>query len=394
MEWKVENRPAEFAAGEKLSRTLEHLKALAHRQDITIDICDIGSSREGRPLYGITAGKGVLRASVTAGAHSDEPLGPMTALRLVEWALATEEGRDLLRSVRLVICPDVNPDGSEKNRAWFADPPDPLVYFRNVFREGPGDDVEFGYPDPRTGMNSAARAQVRPENKAVARFLEAAGPAVFHASLHGMALAEGAWFLVGSTWVSRTAQLRERLARASFECGLPLHDIDRHGEKGFFRIGPGFSTTPTSAGMRDFFLAQDDAATASLFRLNSMEFASALGGDPLVMVSELPLFLIGNRTVQSCTYEPNLPAPESPTGYERFRFALKDAAIQAHGGNTAPLKQLAESHSLHPVPLSVQIYLQGLMVIEGIRTALGAAQSTGMGVSPPEGQRSTQVQRP
>ena len=43
--------------------------------------------------------------------------------------------------------------------------------------------------------------------------------------------------------------------------------------------------------MSEYFMAAGDPVTASLFRPSSMETVRSLGGDPLTLVSEMPLFI-------------------------------------------------------------------------------------------------------
>jgi hypothetical protein len=149
--------------------------------------------------------------------------------------------------------------------------------------------MEFGFPRRVDDLGA------RPENRAVAAFLAApaAGGAPFHlhASFHSIAFATGPWFLLEPAWADRTAGLRDRMRERVRAMGYSLFDVDRGGEKGFRRIDEGFSTRPDSVSMRGWFEARGDAATAALFRPSSMEHVRALGGDPLTMVSEMPLFL-------------------------------------------------------------------------------------------------------
>jgi len=153
-------------------------------------------------------------------------------------------------------------------------------------RELPGNDVEFGFP------GAGGDAGARPENRAVADFLRPGAPFALHASFHGMAFAAGPWFLLERGWAERTAAMRERLRGRVHELGYRLHDVDRGGEKGFHRIDEGFTSRPDSRAMAAHFEALGDPATAALFRPSSMEFVRSLGGDPLTLVSEMPLFLV------------------------------------------------------------------------------------------------------
>ncbi|MHC4937904.1 MAG: M14 family zinc carboxypeptidase [Planctomycetota bacterium] len=227
----------------------------------------IGFSEQGRPIEARVLGDGPKKVSLVAGAHADEPIGPITLRGLT----GAPPG------FTFFVVPDINPDGAERNRRWFDAWPDLEAYRSHRLRELPGRDVEFGYPS------------MRPENEAVAGFLRANGPFDLHMSLHGMGEADGALLLIDKRWVDRTVELRTSYAAYIEAAGLPLLDRDRGGEKGFSYIGPGFWTTPESEAMREFF--KDDPEIAEKFHLNSMEFVRSLGGDPLCLVTEIPLFV-------------------------------------------------------------------------------------------------------
>lgn len=345
--------------------TGEWLERLAERPGVTVQ--DIGRSREGRPLHSVLIGSGPQSCSITAGAHADEPAGPLAAAALAWWLSSpSAEAADLCQEATFLIFPQVNPDGAEANRDWFAPIPDILKYLFHVKRELPGDDVEFGYPD-------GSGRPVRPENAEVADALAAhaahRGPFSFHASLHSMGFAEGAWFLIDRHWTDRTAILQANLAAVANRAGFTLHDIDRRGDKGFTRIARGFCTTPRSDAMRQHFLDAGDPAMADRFRLNSMEYVRSLGGDPLAMVTEIPNFALGGgwqsdpRPLQKI----HTPAPEpGSTLYEKARAELKDA-----GGDPARLAELAARYQVVPVPFAAQVHVMVETVLEGVATAAG-----------------------
>jgi len=115
----------------------------------------IGRSEAGRPILGITLGRGARHVSLIAGNHSDEPVGSET-LRLLAEHLACGDSPPLERFTFHIV-PHTNPDGEAK-QTWIDDWPDPLSLWRHVIREPPGRDGEFGYPE------------MRPENAAVAAF--------------------------------------------------------------------------------------------------------------------------------------------------------------------------------------------------------------------------------
>lgn len=268
------------------------------------DLTVLGESEEGRPIMAAVLGDGPVAVSLVAGAHADEPVGPETLRTFVERAPA-----ELLARFRFVVVPHINPDGEARNRAWIERWPDLLAYRDLVQRELPGRDLEFGYPDMRV------------ENRLVAEFLRAHAPFALHMSLHGMGVSEGAMLLIERHWIDRTARLREGFVEAARRAGLGLHDHDRKGEKGFFYIGPGFTTTPEGAAMREHF--KDEPDTAAKFHESSMEFVRSLGGDPLCLVTELPLFVVRNDDPQPGVPAAYLAARAGRTDLEFTPFDLR-----------------------------------------------------------------------
>jgi len=261
----------------------------------------LGESREGRAIHGWLLGQGPLRISLIAGCHGDEPVSPRFLFGLVR-RLEADPSDPLLRLATLRIVPDANPDAHARNETWWQEGEGvgnlPSYLLRRV-RELPGDDLEFGFPGAPWGDKG-----LRPEAVAVSRFLSGGGPLDLHGSLHGLGFGGGPWFLVESAWRDRLEPYRARCLDAVAREGLSVHDVDRHGEKGFVRISEGFCTRPDSVSMRNHFLSANDTATAALFRPSSMEFARSLGGDPFTLVSEIPLFLT--------------PVPEDPAWKSRI----------------------------------------------------------------------------
>lgn len=299
----------------------------------------IGHSETGRPIVGLALGHGPRRATLLAGAHADEPVGAETLLHLAEWLAGDSEDAATLRSrwtFRIVA--HVNPDGEALNSRWIDAWPDPLACLRHRHREPPGRDVEFAYPDGR------------PENEAVADFLKPAAPIALHVSLHGMTAATGAWHLIDREWIDRTADLRARYAAALREAGWPLLDWDRGGEKGFDYIGPGFSTTPRGQAMREHFRNRGDDATAALFGDSSMELARGLGGDPLCMVTELPLWLVRHGSIED--------APGAPRAFFAFQDAVEKAREALQAGDAGGALEAVDDFELEPAPIHTAARLQ------------------------------------
>lgn len=306
---------------------------------------ELGRSEEGQQLYGIVLGTGAQTVSLIAGNHADEPIGPETLRTFVLEGLAhRNKMAPWFRRYRFVIVPHTNPDGEARNRPWIQEWPDVKAYLRHAVREKPGRDLEFGYP------------AMRPENECVSEFLRDHGPFSLHASLHGMSAGEGALLLINRPWTFRTQSLRDRFVQAAAAKGLRMHDHNRKGEKGFFWIEPGFQTTPRGDAMRTYFYAQDDPATAQKFHQSSMEFVASLGGDPLSMVTELPLFVVQNDD----------PTPGHPDKYLELRERLPE--IRARLARDETVDDLLSSFELRPVPLETAMHLQFRALELGLET--------------------------
>lgn len=296
---------------------------------------ELGPSEEGAMLYGVRLGTGEHTVSLIAGNHADEPVGPETLRNFVINALKERNKMEpWLRRYTFVIVPHTNPDGEARNRRWIERWPDMEAYLRHAVREQPGRDLEYGYPS------------MRPENEHVSAFLRDHGPFSMHMSLHGMSASEGAMLLINRPWTFRTQELRDAFREAAAAEGLRMHDHNRKGEKGFFWIEPGFQTTPRGDAMRTYFQAQDDPATARQFHDSSMEFVMSLGGDPLAMVTELPLFLVKNEN----------PTPGRPDKYLALRERLPEVKARLERGEE--VDDLLAPFDLQPVPLDVAMRLQ------------------------------------
>jgi len=333
---------------------------------------EIGRSRQGRSLRAFRFGRGGFRVSLLGGCHADEPVGPRFLRHLAAYLGGLPSTDPLLTGLEWWVLPHINPDGEVANRAWHDEDDetfDPARYLLHMEREAPGDDVEFCFP--RDPGDEAAR----PENRAAREWWRGAeGPFRVHASLHGMALGAGPWFLVEPEWRDRCERLKQICARRTRELGYRLHDVERRGEKGFFRIERGFATRPDSSRMRAHFLERGDAETARLFRPSSMETIRSLGGDTLTLVSEMPLFI-----APGIGAEPGPPDPVAERWRgraERWRAELVTAAEETArlADVLVRVREEAREAGLRPMPVSDQMELQWTMVAAGIEQVATAEE--------------------
>jgi hypothetical protein len=334
---------------------------------------EIGRSRQGRPILGLRLGQGRHHVSLIGGCHADEPVGPLMLRHLAAYLASLPATAAALKDVSWSLVPHVNPDGEAANEEWSRrlrpvtaakDRPDQaydlLAYLDGARREAPGEDLEWSFPAEPEDVDT------RPEALAVASFLRSQGPFHLHASFHSMGFAAGPWFLLEPDWIERTELLRETLVKQVATLGYRLHDVDRQGEKGFQRIEKGFCTRPDSRAMARYFIDQGDAATASLFRPSSMEFVRSLGGDPLTLVSEMPLFLLPAKK------DAESDGPPMPTGTEGRLDFLAWAHSRRKALGDEAFRAEAERLGLRPMPLGDQMRLQLAFLNEGLRAIVAA----------------------
>ncbi|MEM7164776.1 MAG: M14 family zinc carboxypeptidase [Planctomycetota bacterium] len=316
----------------------------------------IARSRDGTAIDGYRFGNGPRRVSLLAGCHADEPVGPRLLRALVSYLATLPSDDPLLHNYDWWIVPDINPDGARRNAAWqrpTAASYDIADYLSHVIRELPGDDIEFGFPRHRDDVAA------RPENLGVYQWwCSDPTPVQLHATLHGMMRGAGPWFLLEEGWAERSLPLQQQLSASVAEQGYQLHDVERHGEKGFQRISRGFCTRPDSRAMAQHFLALGDPATAALFRPSSMEAVRTLGGDPLTMVSEMPLFVTPGVGVD--LGPPDVVADSWKARFDSWRQQLLT------GTDPVRVRRAAGEAGLQAMPVRDQMRLQWQLVVSGL----------------------------
>ena len=310
----------------------------------------IGHSRDGLPIRAHRIGTGSKHISLIGGCHADEPVGPRLLRHLAAYLYSLPDDAPMLTVYTWWLVPHTNPDGEVKNVLWYSDNDqiyDCVRYLQNVVREVPGDDIEFGFPNDQKDTGA------RPENQAIYDWWKSANRFFFlHASLHGLAVAAGPWFLVEKDWWPHCGSLKDTCIDKVKELGYELHDVDRKGEKGFYRLAKGFCSRPDSRAMRKHFIDSGDIEMADKFRPSSMETIRSFGGDPLTLVSEMPLFTV----------------PRESSDYETLQeWKRKIHAWRNEGGGMLP--SWAGDIGMTPMPVKDQMILQWTFISAGIATA-------------------------
>ncbi len=328
----------------------------------------IGFSRENRPIHAAVLGEGDFHISLIAGCHADEPVGPRLLRKLYAFLSSLPPNHSLLTNYRWWLVPHANPDGEAVNKKWYSDKDkrfDLVEYMKHAVRELPGEDVEFSFP------YEIGHHGQRPENEAIHKFWVSAGREFdLHASLHGMMVAAGPWFLIEREWIPKSELMQKRCRQEVDEMRYVLHDVDRRDEKGFRRISDGFCTRPDSKAMQRFFIHHNDLQTAEKFYPSSMEAIRALGGDPLTIVSEMPLFII-----------PDLPEKmvfPDPV-WNRWNAKLQGwkNTLLSNPKRENEIRQKIKESGIKPMPVNDQMRLQWRFITAAVEQVLCLRRPSG-----------------
>ena len=107
--------------------------------------------------------------------------------------------------------------------------------------------------------------------------------------------------------------------------------------------------------MRTYFRARGEDTMACRFHDSSMEFVASLGGDPLSLVTEIPLFLVPGSDSSS----------HRPERYLELRERLPE--IRARLDRGEDVDELLAPFDLRPVPLDAAMTLQVRALELGLR---------------------------
>ena len=330
---------------ETQDESIEELLAMSESSGDVVKSVVIGKSVEERSIYAFEFGSGPVSVSIVAGSHADEPVGSETIRHLIRSA-SEQSGvsKDISERCTFYLIPQVNPDGEHRNRLWMREWPKLDSYITNTVRELPGRDIEFGYP------------AMRPENKSASEYWADRAPIDLHVSLHGMGYAEGVMLLIERHWTSRTQDVRDSYTRLAATHGLGLHTHNRKGEKGFFYIENGYTTTPEGEAMKDHFRSLGDEDTASLFHSSSMEYMRSISPDPLSLVTEIPLFSLN----------PSSDRTLIPENYVAFKALLPQLQQDIAAGRS--IQAVVDKFGVSPVQLHDAMQLQLEAIELGIET--------------------------
>lgn len=246
----------------------------------------IGESRSGKwPLWGVVVGdESKPTITLTGNCHSEEVVGTITILNMLNDMLAGGVLAPLLKEFRIVAIPQMNPDGVMQNQSWIQQP-DPMTYLGMYYRDHRGADVEHG-------IAMAGESHQRSEPKALTEFYlrEAAGRTAVYITFHSCNLEAGAFFMSGNEDEGMMAPAFRLIRELAPRCGLHLMTENLNGYEHFRKISDGVYSVPRREEMTKGFLVA--GASAEGFLTNSVEWMES-HGTTVSLVSEVPTTLAG-----------------------------------------------------------------------------------------------------
>jgi hypothetical protein len=264
--------------------TVDELKAssrrLAAQYPTTVQVRQIGSSRQGEAIEVLKIGDGAKAALLFAMPHPNEPIGSMM-LEVLAARLAEDQAlRDALGFTwYLIKC--VDPDGTRLNEGWFKGPFSVANYARNYYRPPSFEQVEWTFPIDYETLHFDAPL---PETQALMSLLEEIKPDFIY-SLHNSGFG-GAYFYMSEDAKS----LYEQFYTVVEDQDLPLHlgEPEMPYATAYAKAVYAF---PPVAEMYDFLKEQTGKDPAEILKggTSSIDYANRFC-DPFGLVCEVPYF--------------------------------------------------------------------------------------------------------
>ena len=111
-------KPHSLAVSPTSAQVEAHVRKAARSHPGLVAAAKVGKSQQGRPLYAVTVTDGETpdddkqHVLILAGQHGNEESGRIVALALIDW-LTTPAAAATRRRQKIVVMPNVNPDGAE-----------------------------------------------------------------------------------------------------------------------------------------------------------------------------------------------------------------------------------------------------------------------------------------
>lgn len=335
------------------------------------DLCElreIGRSREGRPLHVLRVGHGRRNVLVVAAPHSDERVGPATALRLAERVAFDPQLHARADAAwHFLLCLD--PDGTVRSETGPAVRRTPAEHFRHAYRP-PADEQPEWAPSIRPEHDQL------PESRALTGLIDELRP-FLQCSLHGNDL--------GGSWIQLTRDvpgLAEPLLKLSAERDVPVQ-TGTYDAMYWTVSGPGVYVMPAPGEPTQFASLPEDVNRSTWIRPHRYGGMTAL--------FEVPMW--ASRRVSDPAPHPDpAPAMAALAGLLRRQSARTGTLLELvrpmlpepYAGDTRPLLRLAgelgavcrsvadDWDDFHPSPVPLTVAHMSALDIAARRISLRA----------------------
>ncbi|PAE29266.1 peptidase [Paenibacillus sp. 7884-2] len=257
----------------------ESTQRLAERYPDTVEVFEVGRSRDGHPILCTKIGNGPKNALCFALPHPNEPIGAMTMEYLSEVLASSEDTREDLGFTWYIIkC--IDPDGTRLNEGWFKGPFDLFTYSRNFYRPVGNQQVEWTFP---FDYKEIKFEEPIPETQALMRLIDEHKPDFIY-SLHNAGFGGAYWYITHDMPDLYDA-LRESAARQD----IPLNMGEP--EAPFLKeFSPAIFQMMSSAAEYEYTLKHTGEPPKHNIGTCSGDYALGRNKDCVTLLTELPYF--------------------------------------------------------------------------------------------------------
>lgn len=179
----------------------------------SVELTEIGRSREGRPISSLKIGEGKKIALLFAFPHPNEPIGSLTIEFLSrDLAENPEITKDFGYTWYLIKA--IDPDGAALNEGWFKGEFDPIKYTRHYYRPAPHEQIEWTFPVKYKKLEFTKPPS---ETQALIHLINKIKP-TFMYSLHNAGFCGVYWYVSHAL-----KDLFSRLPQLAEQVQLPIH---------------------------------------------------------------------------------------------------------------------------------------------------------------------------
>ncbi|MFW9902710.1 MAG: M14 family zinc carboxypeptidase [Candidatus Thorarchaeota archaeon] len=179
----------------------------------SVELTEIGRSREGRPISCLQIGEGAKDALLFAFPHPNEPIGSLT-IEFLSRYLA--ENPDITKELGYTwyFIKAIDPDGAALNEGWFKGEFNPIKYTKHYYRPAPHEQIEWTFP---VKYKKLEFSNPPPETQALISLINRIKPSFMY-SLHNAGFCGVYWYVSHAfeSVFSRLPQLAEQVQ-------LPIH---------------------------------------------------------------------------------------------------------------------------------------------------------------------------